>query len=208
MANIKVYETMLSNVNITDSGDILGLNFTTNMNLATLETMFTPATSPEIRVVDGNGNVVTLYKNRKLITLTVRAGEVDNIVDIALQVTPAKIEEVEALTNQVNAQAVQIEVQTVTNNEQAAQITEQTNVIDNLKRSLNDTQIALGSAQEELTTTKIALAEAEFKIIETETALTATQSVLNQTQASLMEAQDTNMMLMECVLEMSEVVYA
>lgn len=187
MANIKVHETMLSNVNMTDSGDLLGLNFTTNMTLAMLETMFTPATSPEIRIVNDEGNVVSLYKNRKLITLTVRAGEVDNIVDLALQVTPAKIEEVEILNNKVYeqaaiiaTQAAQIEAQAMANEEQFVQIAEQANVIDaqateieTLKGSLTETQTALGATQEELAM-----------------------------------AQETNVMLMECVLEMSEVVYA
>ena len=187
MANIKVHETILFNVNMTDSGDLLGLNFTTDMTLAALETMFTPATSPEIRIVNDEGNVVSLYKNRKLITLTVRAGEVDNIVDLALQVTPAEIEEVEILTNKVNEhaavigeQSAQIEAQAMANEEQSVQMSEQANVIyaqtteiETLKGSLTETQTALGTTQEELAM-----------------------------------AQETNVMLMECVLEMSEVVYA
>lgn len=187
MANIKINETIVSNVGITDSGDLLGLNFMTNMTLAELEALFTPATSPEFRVVEINDiggveteTVTAVYKNRKLITLSVRAGDEYNTVDLALQVTPAEIEEVEVLTNKVNEQAAQIEVQTAANDEQAAQIAEQAGVIEaqaaeieTLKGSLTETQAALGATQEELAL-----------------------------------AQETNNMLMECVLEMSEVVYA
>ena len=201
MANIKINETIVSNVNLTDSGDLLGLNFVTNMTLAELETLFTPATSPEFRIVDDAENVVALYKNRKLITLRVDAGEAGNVVNLALQVTPAEIEEVELLTNQVNEQATviseqaeQIEAQAAANDEQAAQIAEQASVIEAQATEIETLKTDLSTTQGELT--------------ETKTTLTETQTALGTTQEELAAAQETNNMLMECVLEMSEVVYA
>lgn len=192
--NIKINETIISNVNITDSGDLLGLNFVTNMTLATLETMFTPATSPEFRIVDDAENVVAVYRNRKLITLRVDAGDSGNVVNLALQVTPSEIEEVEILTAQVEEQAA-------ANAEQAAQIAEQASVIEAQEAKITEQAT-------EIENLKTSLSDAETKIAESETALAETQATLTETQTALTETQATNDMLMECVLEMSEVVYA
>ena len=185
--NIKIGEVVIENVNITDSGDLLGMNFMTTMRLAELEELFTPGSYPEFRVVDSNGEVVSVYKNRKQITLRVDNRDEANEVNLALQVTPAKIEEVELLTNQVNEQNAAIEAQSVANEQQAVQIAEQAAVIEaqadeieTLKSTLSDTQADLGNTKTELA----------------------------NTQTELVEAQEANNMLMECVLEMSEVVYA
>ena len=194
MAHIKIGETLIKNVSLTDSGDLLGMKFMTNMTLSQLENVFTPATYPEFRIVNDNGDVIGVYKNRKFVGINIDILEHGNVVNLALQVTPAKIEEVELLTNQVNAQAAKIEAQALVNAEHTAQIAEQTSVIEAqaneiaeqaheieiLKNSLNDTQAILSATQEELATT----------------------------QTALTEAQATNDMLMECVLEISEVVYA
>ena len=194
MAHIKIGETLIKNVSLTDSGDLLGMKFMTNMTLSQLENVFTPATYPEFRIVNDNGDVIGVYKNRKFVGINIDILEHGNVVNLALQVTPAKIEEVELLTNQVNAQAAKIEAQALVNAEHTAQIAEQTSVIEAqaneiaeqaheieiLKNSLNDTQAILSAPQEELATT----------------------------QTALTEAQATNDMLMECVLEISEVVYA
>ena len=187
MANIKINETIISNVNITDSGDLLGLNFITDMSLAQLDNLFAPATSPEFRIVDDAENVVAVYRNRKLITLRVDAGEADNVVNLALQVTPAEIEEVEILTTQVEDQAAKIEAQAALIDEQAATNAEQANVIEAQAAEIETLKTALNETQGELTETK---------------------TTLTETQEALAEAQATNEMLTECVLEMSEVVYA
>ena len=157
--NIKIGEVVIENVNITDNGDLLGMNFMTTMRLGELEELFTPGSYPEFRIVNSNGEVVSVYKNRKQITLRVDNHDEANEVNLALQVTPAKIEEVELLTNQVN--------------EQNATIEAQANEIGILKSTLSDTQ-----------------------------------TNLENTKTELVETQETNNMLMECVLEMSEVVYA
>ena len=78
MANIKIGEMIIHNVGITDSGDLLGLNFVTDMNLAKLDELFSPATYPEFRIVDDNDNVMSIYRNRKVITLRIDAGESGN----------------------------------------------------------------------------------------------------------------------------------
>ena len=199
--NIKIGEVVLSNVNITDSGDLLGLNFVSPMNLAQLDELFSPATYPEFRIVNDEGEAISVYRNRKVITLRVDACDEGNVVNVAMQVTPSEIEEVELLTNQVNdqneaivAQQTKIDeqdsviaAQAETISAQSEQIAEQEAEIEDLKSSVVETQTNLTATQEELTTTKAALGEA---------------------QTALAEAQETNNMLMECVLEMSEVVYA
>ena len=207
MKNIKINDAVINNVDIVDSGDVLGLHFVSAMSFAELEALFTPATSPEFRIVNlietdvTEEVVVGVYKNRKLLSVKVTANDNDNTVEIVLQVTPAKIEEVEALTKQVNEQAAiiseqnaAIEAQAAANDEQSTQIAEQASVIE--------AQEAKITAQEtEINNLKNALTDAEAKIIESEAALA-------ETQANLAETQAANDMLMECVLEISEVVYA
>lgn len=171
--NIKINDTIIKNVSITDSGDLIGLGFVTELTLPELDNLFSPATSPEIRIVDAEGKTTDMYKNRNLIDLHVNYGETENQVKVALLVAPMNIPEVELLINQVNAQAEQIAEQANVIKAQANDIAEQANEIEILKTTLSATQ-------EELTTA---------------------QTALTETQAA-------NDMLMECVLEMSEVVYA
>lgn len=180
MANIKINEIVISNVNLTDSGDVLGLQFYTDSTLAELDHLFTPGTSPEFRIVDDAENVIGVYKNRKLLSLRVDAGEEQNEVNLMMQVTPAEIEEVEVLTAKVAEQATVIA-------EQATKIGTQEEQIAELHNELNETKNVL---------------------VETQNELAATKATLVETQEALAEAQAANEMLTECVLEISEVVYA
>ena len=106
--NIKIGETIIENVEITDSADLLGIKFLTTMRLSELETLFAPGSSPEFRVISQQGEIIGVYKNRKQISLNIiNLGEV-NEVNIALQVTPAEIEEVEALTTELSENTIAI----------------------------------------------------------------------------------------------------
>ena len=106
--NIKIGETVIENVEITDSADLLGIKFLTTMRLSELETLFSPGSSPEFRIINQQGEVVGVYKNRKQISLNIaNLGEV-NEVNISLQVTPAKIEEVETLTTELSENTMAI----------------------------------------------------------------------------------------------------
>lgn len=106
--NIKIGEIIIENVEITDSADLLGIKFLTTMRLSELETLFSPGSSPEFRIINQQGEIVGVYKNRKQISLNItNLGEV-NEVNIALQVTPAKIEEVETLTTELSENTMAI----------------------------------------------------------------------------------------------------
>ena len=106
--NIKIGETIIKNVEITDSADLLGIKFCTTMRLSELETLFAPDSSPEFRIINQQGEIVGVYKNRRQISLNIaNLGEVSE-VNIALQVTPAKIEEVETLTTELSENTMAI----------------------------------------------------------------------------------------------------
>ena len=165
MVNIKIGETLIENVSLTDSGDLLGIEFATEMTLSTISALFDANAYPEVRVIE-DGNVTKIYKNRNIVSLGMSNGDGTRVVDLVLVVTPTEIKEVEILTAQVGEQATTIATQ-------SEQIAEQATEINNLKT---------------------ALTEAAVKIAESE--------------AALVETQATNDMLMECVLEMSSVVYA
>ena len=106
--NIKIGETIIENVEITDSADLLGIKFLTTMRLSELETLFAPGSSPEFRIINQQGEIVGVYKNRKQISLNIaNLGEVSE-VNIALQVTPAKIEEVETITTELSENTIAI----------------------------------------------------------------------------------------------------
>ena len=79
--NIKINDTIIKNVSITDSGDLIGLGFVTELTLPELDNLFSPAISPEIRIVDAEGKTTDMYKNRNLIDLHVNYGETDYVVD-------------------------------------------------------------------------------------------------------------------------------
>lgn len=105
---IKIGETVIENVEITDSADLLGIKFLTTMRLSELETLFSPGSSPEFRVINQQGEIIGVYKNRRQISLNIaNLGEV-NEVNISLQVTPAKIEEVETLTTELSENTMAI----------------------------------------------------------------------------------------------------
>lgn len=165
MVNIKIGETLIENVSLTDSGDLLGIKFVTEMALNSIANLFDANTSPEVRVIE-NEQVTKIYKNRNIVSLSMSNGDDNRTVDVVLVVTPTELKEVEMLTTQVGEQATTIAAQ-------SEQIAEQETEINNLKN---------------------ALTEAEAKITESESMLAETQEI--------------NSMLMECVLEMSEVVYA
>lgn len=107
MANIKINGTVIENVSLTVSPNLLGMNFETNMSLDELAALFDAETAPEIRVLDAAGNTTAMYKNRKLTTLQLETISGTRRVSIALQVTPLEVSgegsaDVAALQAEVN----------------------------------------------------------------------------------------------------------
>ena len=192
--NIKINDTIIENVGITDSGDLIGLSFTTKMALSELDALFSPVTSPEIRIVDAEGKTTDMYKNRNVIDLHVSYGETENHVRAALLVTPVKIPEVEVLINQVNTQAEMIEEQKAMNAAQEEMIKGQIDTVAKQDTVIKEQEAKIATQETEIDNLKNALTEANAKI--------------EQSEAALAETNAMNNTLMECVLEISEVVYA
>ena len=133
MINIKINETVIHNVHLTDNGDTLGVIFTTNMTLAELENLFDPKTSSDFYVMNDSEEIIGAYKNHKVININVDILEQHNVINLILQVIPVKLKEVELLTNQLNAQMARIEAQA--------------QEINILKKSLDETNTALTLTQ-------------------------------------------------------------
>lgn len=91
MANIKINGTVIENVSLTVSPNLLGMNFETDMSLEELAVLFDAETAPEIRVLDINGNTTAMYKNHKLTTLQLETLSGRRRVSVALQVTPLEV---------------------------------------------------------------------------------------------------------------------
>lgn len=91
MANIKIGDTLIENVSLTVSPNLLGMNFTTDMSLEELAVLLDAETAPEIRVLDEAGNTTAMYKNHKLTTLQLELLSGSRRVSAALQVTPLEV---------------------------------------------------------------------------------------------------------------------
>lgn len=159
---IKIGETVIENVEITDSADLLGIKFHTTMRLSELETLFAPGSSPEFRIINQQGEIVGVYKNRRQISLNIaNLGEV-NEVNIALQVTPAKIEEVETLTTELSENTMAIaELGELTANQEvrAGETDEALAELGILYSDLLERVIALEEANKSTTSSKIIIEE-------------------------------------------------
>ena len=120
MENIKINDTILENVSIVDSGDILGLHFDTAMTLTQIDSTFNPEVCPEFYIIDDNGDTIGFYKNRKIVSVRVE----NNTADIALLVVKGEVDQVEELTARIEAQSELIEQQTKLISEQDEKIAE------------------------------------------------------------------------------------
>lgn len=200
--NIKVNDIIIPVIDIVDNKDTLGIMFNTKMTLSELDNLFTPASSPEIRIVDNNGEVTDIYKNRKLITLRTDVKNENELeVSLVLQVTPIQMEEIEALTLRLDRYEKADMERLNTLQKQETKLASQEEKITTQETEISNLRIAV-------TNTENQVSQVDMDILDITTKLNATQDNLDNTLLELSGVKEENEMLINCLLEMSEIVYA
>ena len=149
MARIKIGSTIVENANITSSIGLLGINYTTDMTLAALASMYNVQNAPEVSFLNEDGTTSAIYTNHNLVSIAMSAIGSKNVVDVVLKVSPVELDEATALNEKIAAQAEEIEA---------------------LKAQLADTQDRVTVIEETPATDTSAL---EARVADTEEALAA-----------------------------------
>lgn len=109
MARIKIGSTIVENANITSSIGLLGINYTTDMTLAALASMYDAQNAPEVSFLNEDGTTSAIYTNHNLVSIAISAVGNSNMVDVVLKVSPVELDEATALNEKIAAQAEEIE---------------------------------------------------------------------------------------------------
>ena len=149
MARIKIGSTIVENANITSSIGLLGINYTTDMTLAALASMYNVQNAPEVSFLNEDGTTSAIYTNHNLVSIAMSAIGSKNVVDVVLKVSPVELDEATVLNEKIAAQAEEIKA---------------------LKAQLSDTQDRVTVIEETPTTDTSAL---EARVADTEEALAA-----------------------------------
>lgn len=149
MARIKIGSTIVENANITSSIGLLGINYTTDMTLAALASMYDAQNAPEVSFLNEDGTTSAIYTNHNLVSIAMNTIGSKNVVDVVLKVSPVELDEATVLNEKIAAQAEEIEA---------------------LKAQLADTQNRVTVIEETPATDASAL---EARVADTEEALAA-----------------------------------
>ena len=135
MARIKIGSTIVENANITSSIGLLGINYTTDMTLAALASMYDAQNSPEISFLNEDGTTSAIYTNHNLVSIAMSTIGSKNVVDVVLKVSPVELDEATVLNEKIAAQAEEIEdLKAQLSDAQARVATVETNVADTANR--------------------------------------------------------------------------
>ena len=149
MARIKIGSTIVENANITSSIGLLGINYTTDMTLAALASMYDAQNAPEVSFLNEDDTTSAIYTNHNLVSIAMNAIGSKNVVDVVLKVSPVELDEATVMNEKIAAQAEEIEA---------------------LKAQLSDTQDRVTVIEETPATDTSAL---EARVADTEEALAA-----------------------------------
>lgn len=149
MARIKIGSTIVENANITSSIGLLGINYTTNMTIAELASMYDVQNAPEVSFLNEDGTTSAIYTNHNLVSIAMSTIGSKNVVDVVLKVSPVELDEATVLNEKIAAQAEEIKA---------------------LKAQLSDTQDRVTVIEETPATDTSALAA---RVADTEEALAA-----------------------------------
>ena len=149
MARIKIGSTIVENANITSSIGLLGINYTTDMTLSVLASMYDAQNAPEVSFLNEDGTTSAIYTNHNLVSIAMSAIGSKNVVDVVLKVSPVELDEATVLNEKIATQAEEIEA---------------------LKAKLADTQDRVTVIEETPATDTSAL---EARVADTEEALAA-----------------------------------
>ena len=109
MARIKIGSTIVENANITSSIGLLGINYTTDMTLAALASMYDAQNAPEVSFLNEDGTTSAIYTNHNLVSIAMNTIGSKNVVDVVLKVSPVELDEAAVLNEKIAAQAEEIE---------------------------------------------------------------------------------------------------
>ena len=149
MARIKIGSTIVENANITSSIGLLGINYTTDMTLAALASMYDAQNAPEVSFLNEDDTTSAIYTNHNLVSIAMSTIGSKNVVDVVLKVSPVELDEATVLNEKIAAQAEEIEA---------------------LKAQFADTQDRVTAIEETPATDTSAL---EARVADTEEALAA-----------------------------------
>ena len=152
MARIKIGSTIVENANITSSIGLLGINYTTDMTLAALASMYNVQNAPEVSFLNEDGTTSAIYTNHNLVSIAMSTIGSKNVVDVVLKVSPVELDEATVLNEKIAAQAVEIEALKAQLSDAQARVTviEETPATDTsaLEARVADTAAALAAIEE------------------------------------------------------------
>ena len=152
MARIKIGSTIVENANITNSIGLLGINYTTDMTLAALASMYDAQNAPEVSFLNEDGTTSAIYTNHNLVSIAMSTIGSKNVVDVVLKVSPVELDEATVLNEKIAAQAEEIEALKAQLSDAQARVTviEETPAADTsaLEARVADTEEALAAIEE------------------------------------------------------------
>ena len=152
MARIKIGSTIVENANITSSIGLLGINYTTDMTLAALASMYNVQNAPEVSFLNEDDTTSATYTNHNLVSIAMSTIGSKNVVDVVLKVSPVELDEATVLNEKIAAQAEEIEALKAQLSDAQARVTviEETPATDTsaLEARVADTEEALAAIEE------------------------------------------------------------
>ena len=152
MARIKIGSTIVENANITSSIGLLGINYTTDMTLAALASMYNVQNAPEVSFLNEDGTTSAIYTNHNLVSIAMSTIGSKNVVDVVLKVSPVELDEATVLNEKIVAQAEKIEAlkAQLADTQNRVTVIEETPVTDTsaLEARVADTEEALAAIEE------------------------------------------------------------
>lgn len=152
MARIKIGSTIVENANITSSIGLLGINYTTDMTLTALASMYNIQNAPEVSFLNEDDTTSAIYTNHNLVSIAMSTIGSKNVVDVVLKVSPVELDEATVLNEKIAAQAEEIEALKAQFADTQARVTviEETPATDTsaLEARVADTEEALAAIEE------------------------------------------------------------
>lgn len=152
MARIKIGSTIVENANITNFIGLLGINYTTDMTLAELASMYDVQNAPEVSFLNEDGTTSAIYTNHNLVSIAMSTIGSKNVVDVVLKVSPVELDEATVLNEKIAAQAEEIKTLKAQLSDAQARVTviEETPATDTsaLEARVADTEEALAAIEE------------------------------------------------------------
>lgn len=205
---IKINGVEITNASVTESDSQLGIRYASAMSFDDLADLFNEENAPEVAFINEDGTTGALYRNHKMTSLKVDVSGDERMVTVVLQVSAIEMKEAEIINEKLALQEKMITAQKEMINSQAKQIEEQGNLIQTQIEELNSANAKINEQIDAIDELRNLLSLANSKIVEQSNELAETKRSLDEARENLTIAIESNEMLTQCVLEMSEVVYA